>query len=50
MKIEKKAEKNIELIKQLNNNSSDIVDRVLEWEGKKIAYSNWAKTKKVIVK
>ena len=38
MKIEKKAEKNIELIKQLNNNSSDIVDRVLEWEGKKIAY------------
>lgn len=39
MKVEKNAEKNIQLIKNLNNNSSDIVDRILEWDGKKIAYT-----------
>lgn len=38
MKVEKKIKKNIENIKLINNNSSDIVDRYFEYNNIKIGY------------
>ena len=38
MKLQKNIQKNIETIKNYNQNSSDFVDRILDWDGKKIGY------------